>query len=79
MCPLRFGDLKRLVSESSEKMLIQQLRGMEADGLVHREVSSRGEYSATPLSQSLDGALGPLAEGGKQHGAAIEVRKAKVA
>jgi len=47
----RFGELKRLVPGISEKMLIQTLREMEADGLVHREVfhqvPPRVEYSAT--------------------------------
>ncbi|WP_432286382.1 helix-turn-helix domain-containing protein [Aminobacter sp. BA135] len=79
--PRRFGELKRLVPDISEKMLIQQLREMEADGLVQREIfhelPPRVEYSATPLGQSLDEALGPLASWGKEHGAAIEARKAK--
>jgi DNA-binding HxlR family transcriptional regulator len=78
--PRRFGELKRLVPDISEKMLIQQLREMEADGLVHREifheVPPRVEYSATPLGQSLDEALAPLAVWGKEHGPAIEARKA---
>lgn len=69
--PRRFGELKRLVPDISEKMLIQQLREMEAHGLVHRkvfhEVPPRVEYSATPLGVSLDDALVPLAEWGKQH------------
>ena len=51
--PRRFGELKRLVPDISEKMLIQQLREMEADGLVHRkvfhEVPPKVEYSATEL------------------------------
>lgn len=78
--PRRFGELKRLVPDISEKMLIQQLREMEADGLVHREifheVPPRVEYSATPLGQSLDKALAPLAVWGQEHGPAIEARKA---
>jgi len=36
--PARFGDLKRLAPDISEKMPIQQLREMEADGIVHRAV-----------------------------------------
>jgi DNA-binding HxlR family transcriptional regulator len=34
----RFGELKRLLPKISEKMLIQQLRALETDGIVHREV-----------------------------------------
>jgi hypothetical protein len=33
----RCGELKRLLPEISEKMLIQQLRALETDGIVHRE------------------------------------------
>ena len=35
--PRRFGELRRLVTGISEKMLIQQLREMEADGIVARK------------------------------------------
>jgi DNA-binding HxlR family transcriptional regulator len=76
--PRRFGELKRLVPEISEKMLIQQLREMEADALVHRkmfhEVPPRVEYSITDLGASLDDALIPLAEWGKQHADKIAAR-----
>ena len=67
----RFGELGRLVPGISEKMLIQQLREMEADGLVHREafheVPPRVEYSVTPLGASLDEALGPIADWGERY------------
>src|SRR3546814_4623629 len=50
---VRFGALKRRIAGISEKMLIQQLREMEADGLVQREmfhqVPPRVDYSVTPL------------------------------
>src|SRR6516162_2003917 len=53
----RFGELRRLVEGISEKMLIQQLREMEADGIVarkdFREVPPRVEYAPTPLGVSL--------------------------
>jgi DNA-binding HxlR family transcriptional regulator len=71
--PLRFGELKRLTPDITEKMLIQQLREMEADGLVHREVFDRVpphvEYSATDLGRALNVALAPLAEWGKDYAA----------
>ena len=66
--PRRFGELKRLIPEISEKMLIQTLREMEADGLVHREV----EYSATRLGASLDEALVPLANWGTKYAKRLE-------
>jgi DNA-binding HxlR family transcriptional regulator len=69
--PIRFGELRRRVPGISEKMLIQQLREMEADGLVHREVfhevPPRVEYSVTELGASLDDALGPLADWGETY------------
>lgn len=67
----RFGELKRLVPGISEKMLIQQLREMEADGLISREVfhevPPRVEYSITKFGISLDDALIPLADWGEKH------------
>jgi DNA-binding HxlR family transcriptional regulator len=66
---VRFGSLKRRIAGISEKMLIQQLREMEADGLVHREmfhqVPPRVDYSVTPLGASLNDALTTLCEWGK--------------
>ena len=67
----RFGELRRLLPDISEKMLIQQLRELEADGLVHREVfhevPPRVEYSETKLGASLNAALGPLADWGDRY------------
>jgi DNA-binding HxlR family transcriptional regulator len=69
--PHRFGELKRRISGISEKMLIQHLREMEADGIVQRrifhEVPPRVEYSVTELGAELDNALIPLANWGKRH------------
>ena len=69
--PRRFGELRRLVAGISEKMLIQQLRELESDGLVHREVfrevPPRVEYSLTRLGVSLNKALGPLADWGARY------------
>lgn len=68
---LRFGELRRHVPGVSEKMLIQQLREMEADGIVHREVyrevPPKVEYSLTELGQTLNTALAPLGVWGDQH------------
>jgi DNA-binding HxlR family transcriptional regulator len=60
----RFSELKRGLPGVSEKMLIQHLREMEEDGLVHREVyrevPPRVEYSLTDHGASLNEALAPL-------------------
>jgi DNA-binding HxlR family transcriptional regulator len=66
----RFGELKRGLPGVSEKMLIQHLREMEADGLIHREVyrevPPKVEYSLTEHGTSLNAALGPLGTWGKE-------------
>jgi DNA-binding HxlR family transcriptional regulator len=75
----RFGELRRVVEGISEKMLIQHLKEMEADGIVKRrdfkEVPPRVEYALTPFGQSLHAALAPLCEWGTLHMKRIEARK----
>ena len=67
----RPGELRRLIPGITEKMLSQQLREMEADGIVHREVfpevPPRVEYSATPSGAALNTALGPIAAWGEKY------------
>lgn len=53
----RFGQLHRALHGITQKMLTQQLREMEEDGIIHREVylqvPPKVEYSLTPLGESL--------------------------
>lgn len=53
----RFGELKKSIGKVSQKVLTAQLRDMETNGLVHREVYAevppRVEYSLTELGKSL--------------------------
>ncbi len=53
----RFGVLQKSVGPISAKILTQQLREMENDGLIERkvfpELPPKVEYSLTPLGQSL--------------------------
>lgn len=54
---LRFSQLRREVPGATPKMLTQQLRELEADGLLAREVfpvvPPRVEYSLTPFGKSI--------------------------
>jgi DNA-binding HxlR family transcriptional regulator len=74
--PVRFGELRRAVPGISERMLIHQLREMEASGLVHREVyhqvPPKVEYSLTDFGRSLNTAITPLGEWGEEHMERIE-------
>jgi DNA-binding HxlR family transcriptional regulator len=58
---LRFSDLERAIPNISQKMLCQQLRRMESDGIVVRkaypEVPPRVEYRLTQWGQALCPAL----------------------
>ncbi|AKU95135.1 Transcriptional regulator, HxlR family [Labilithrix luteola] len=78
----RFGVLKRGLPGISEKMLIQQLREMEEDGLVDREVfrevPPRVEYSLTAQGKSLNAALRPLGAWGKERIKRIKARMVTV-
>ncbi len=54
---LRFSELQKLVTKATPKMLTQQLRELEAQNLIHREVFAiippKVEYSLTELGKSL--------------------------
>ena len=80
--PRRFGELKRLLPDISEKMLIQQLRELEADGIVvrrdFREIPPRVEYSLTEFGVSLGQALKPLCDWGREHTERISKAKSEV-
>jgi DNA-binding HxlR family transcriptional regulator len=73
---LRFGELKREVPGISERVLILQLREMEATGLLHREVyhqvPPKVEYSLTEFGRSLNTAMAALGEWGEEHLGRIE-------
>ena len=61
---MRFSDLERAIPGVSQKMLIQQLRQLEGDGIVHRtvypQVPPKVEYRLTDWGQSLCPALDAL-------------------
>lgn len=69
--PHHFAELRRLLPGVSEKVLTQQLRQLEADGLISRraygEVPPRVEYAITPLGLSLNDAVTTMSLWGKRH------------
>lgn len=76
---LRFSDLEKAIPAITQKMLIQQLRQMEADGvvrrIVHHQVPPKVEYGLTDWGQALCPALDALlkwAELRKEHGDTAE-------
>ena len=68
---LRFSDLERAIPAISQKMLIQQLRQMEGDGIVrrivHHQVPPKVEYCLTDWGQALCPALDALLQWAALH------------
>ncbi len=68
---LRFGQLKASIGTVSKKVLTAQLRAMEADGLVHREVYAevppRVEYSLTETGLSLSPVIEVMSDWGQSY------------
>lgn len=62
--PLRFSELERRVVGVNQKMLIQQLKEMEKDGIIARtvypQVPPRVEYALTDLGRALGPAMAEL-------------------
>lgn len=67
----RFGELKKSIGSVSQKVLTSQLRAMEEDGLIHREVYAevppRVEYSLTELGWSLKPILDAMVSWGNDY------------
>ena len=63
---MRWGEIRRLLTGVTEKMLAQTLRTLEADGIVAREahpvVPPRVDYSLTDRGRELAALLLPLAD-----------------
>lgn len=67
----RFSELKRHLPDISQKMLTQNLRELEAEGIIERivypEVPPRVEYSMTEYGRSLEPILEAMHEWGTKH------------
>ena len=68
---LRFNEIRKLMSDCSQKMLSQTLKNLEQSHLLHREVypevPPRVEYSLTDTGRSLMPVLTDLIAWGQQH------------
>ena len=73
---LRYSELRKLIPEISERMLVAQLRELESDQLVkrivHPEVPPRVEYELTTLGHSMEPMLSCISEWGEKHRRATE-------
>lgn len=69
--PRRFGALKRLIPNISEKVLTEQLRELERDGLVRRtvyaQVPPKVEYSLTNYGETVTPIIDRLCAWGEEH------------
>lgn len=68
---MRFSELRRSVGNVSQKVLTANLRQMERDGLVHREVypevPPRVEYSLTETGRTLQPIIEAMKDWGTQY------------
>ena len=75
----RFGELKRAITGITVKMLAQQLRELEEDGIISRkmyhEVPPRVEYSLTEVGRSLDPVLTEMCTWGINYSEKVLGRK----
>lgn len=68
---LRYSELHRRMPKATDKMLTQQLRELEKDGLIHRTVypvvPPKTEYSLTDFGKSLTPILDEMCNWGKEY------------
>jgi len=68
---LRFGQLRRMIPFASKKMLTQQLRELEADGLltrkVYHQVPPKVEYRLTRKGRSFVPVIAAIRDWGTRH------------
>jgi DNA-binding HxlR family transcriptional regulator len=67
----RFGELRKCLPDATQKMLTQQLRELERDGVVtrkvHQVVPPKVEYSLTPYGRTLRPVMRELCKWGEKH------------
>ncbi len=77
---LRFGEIRKSMPSITQKMLTQQLRELEADGMVRRQVHAqvppRVDYTLTDLGQSVMPVLKELCRWGGSYEKLLKAREA---
>jgi len=77
--PKRFSDLKRQLPTITQRMLTLQLRELEEDGIVHREIYQqippKVEYSLTDFGKTLEPILLAMLKWGDQYTSQVIERK----
>jgi DNA-binding HxlR family transcriptional regulator len=77
--PMRFSELRRMVPEATQKMLTQQLRDLERDGIIHRKVYAvvppKVDYSLTDYGQTLKPLLALMCAWGSKHRSRAAARR----
>lgn len=64
---LRYSELHKQMPKATDKMLAQQLRELEKDGLINRKVYPVIEYSLTDFGKSLTPILDELCKWGEDY------------
>jgi DNA-binding HxlR family transcriptional regulator len=68
---MRFNELRRMLPNVTQRMLTLQLRELENDGIVHREIyreiPPHVEYSLTPFGRSLEPLILLMSEWGETY------------
>src|SRR4030088_2001070 len=76
---LRFGQLRQHAPEATRKVITEQLRELEEDGIISRKAFGqrweRGEYELTAYGQTLVQVLTLMAKWGKKHKKLMETKK----
>ena len=76
----RFGQLRRLFPDATQKMLTQQLRELERDGVIARkvyhQVPPKVEYSLTAFGRTLIPLMIKLCRWGQKHHSRLAKRRA---
>ena len=74
--PRHFGELRRLMPRITHKVLSQQLRELQGDGLIHRDVQDDAlrhvQYSLTPHGETVRPLLESIRGWGMDHARQLE-------